>query len=175
MHQFRTLIAADAVQRRIGEIAADLRNRYPDTPPCVIAVMEGARVFAEALLRHLPWDVPLEGIRASSYGNETTSGGTVHVDGDHGVDVAGRPVLLLEDIVDTGRTVDRLRGMLLQHGATEVHVATLLSKPSRRVVEVELEHVGFEIPDEFVIGFGMDFAGNFRELDHIAIYEPSAD
>lgn len=172
-HAFRVLIPHDAVVRRIRELADFLRRDFPSTPPLPVVVIEGARMFARHLQRVLPWDFPWHEMRASSYGAGTTSSGNVQLGPQNGFDVAGRAVLLVEDIVDTGRTIAALRERFLAQGATEVRVATLLSKPSRRVVEVALEYVGFEIPDEFVIGFGMDYAGRYRELEEVVVYEES--
>ena len=101
------------------------------------------------------------------------SSGTVRVLTGHDIPVAGRDVLLVEDIVDTGRTVAALRDHLLAAGATGFRVATLLTKPAHRCVQLSLDYTGFEIPDEFVIGFGMDLAGKYRELQDVAVYEES--
>lgn len=172
-HAFRVLIPHDAVVRRIRELADSLRRDFPAAPPLPVVVIEGARMFARHLQRLLPWDFPWHEMRASSYGTGTVSSGSVQLGPQNGFDVAGRSVLLVEDIVDTGRTIAALRERFLAQGAREVRVATLLSKPSRRVVEVALEYVGFEIPDEFVIGFGMDYAGRYRELEEVVVYEES--
>lgn len=171
MDDFRTLISAASLQQRIRELALEIGASYPDEPPCTVAVIEGARTFASHLTRHLdPWRTVHE-IRARSYGDGTVSSGSVQIVGGDDIEAAGRQVLLVEDIVDTGRTVAKLREHFLARGATDFAVATLLTKPARRVVDVELAFVGFEIPDEFVIGFGMDLDGRYRELDRIAIYD----
>jgi len=172
MDQFRTLIEADDIQRRIQELADQLAGRYLEAP-CLVAVMEGARMFASHLVRRLPWQAEVHEIRAKSYHEGTVSSGAVELLGGSEIPCAGRPVLLFEDIVDTGRTIARLREHFLAAGATDFVVASLLSKPARRVVEVQIDFLGFEIPDEFVIGFGMDLAGKYRELDRVAIFEES--
>jgi len=170
---FPILIPRASVHARIGELARALASEYAKDPPCVIAVLEGARTFAEHLTKLLPGRPDYHAVRASSYGDGMVSSGRVAI--ASGVPpVQDRRVLLLEDIVDTGRTIDKLRTWLLTHGAKDVKVAALLSKPSRRVVDVELDWVGFEIPDEFVIGFGMDAAGKYRELPDVAIYKEQA-
>jgi hypoxanthine phosphoribosyltransferase len=168
---FPTLIARDVLSRRIAELAVEVATTFPDEPPCLIAVLEGARTFATRLCRRLPGKPEFHGIRAKSYGSGTVSSGTVDIVASEELPVKDRIVLLIEDIVDSGRTAAALQAHLLELGAKEVRVITLLSKPSRRVVDVELEWVGFEIPDEFVIGFGMDANGRYRELDHIAVYK----
>lgn len=173
-HPFRILIANAVILRRIRELARSVAQDHPGEPPCLIAVMEGARTFARALQQHLPGQPVVHEIRASSYGDGTVSSGTVKVLTGHDVPVEGRDVLILEDIVDTGRTIAALRQHLLASGARSLRVAALLNKPSRRVVPVDLHYVGFEIPDEFVIGYGLDLAGKYRELPDVAIYDPAS-
>jgi hypoxanthine phosphoribosyltransferase len=165
------LIGHDEIVRRIGELADRIHRDHPDEPPMLIAVIEGARTFARHLQRRLGPNITVHEIRASSYGAGTTSSGTVAVEAVGSFAVRGRSVLLIEDIVDTGRTVATLRKRLLAEGARECRVATLLTKPARRVVDVPLAYVGFEIPDEFVIGFGMDFAGRYRDIDEVVVYD----
>lgn len=168
---FPVVITRDAILRRVHELARALASDFGDEPPCLLAVMDGARVFADHLRRLLPGQPPYAEVRAKSYGAQMVSSGRVDIVLPREFDVRDRAVVLLEDIVDTGRTVQALVDRLRALGTREVRVATLLSKPSRRVVEVALHYVGFEIPDEFVIGFGMDVAGRYRELPHIAVYQ----
>ncbi|MCC6671801.1 MAG: hypoxanthine phosphoribosyltransferase [Planctomycetes bacterium] len=168
--QFEILIPRADLERRARELATAIAPPADGAPPVVVAVLEGARPFADLLCRHLPGRPSWQGIRASSYGDGTVSRGAVAVQGEEQLEVRGRTVLLVEDIVDTGRTVQRIRESLFARGAVAVQVATLLSKPARRVVPVVLEHVGFEVPDAFVIGFGMDAAGCYRDLPYVAIH-----
>lgn len=173
-HPFRVLIPRAAILRRIDELAAEIRRDYHHEAPMLVAVIEGARTFARHLQAGLERSAVVHEVRASSYGAGTTSSGKVAVELAGDLEVAGRRVLMLEDIVDTGRTVATLRERFVAAGARDCRVATLLSKPSRRVVEVDLHYVGFEIPDEFVIGFGMDFAGRYRDLDEVVVYDATA-
>ncbi|MHC4515924.1 MAG: phosphoribosyltransferase [Planctomycetota bacterium] len=168
--QFPTLIARDVLSRRIAELAVEVGTAFPDEPPCLVAVLEGARTFADQLCRRLPGKPEYHGIRARSYGAGTVSAGNVEICGTEKLPVAGRVVLLIEDIVDTGLTAQTLYAHLMDLGAREVWIVTLLNKPTRRVTDVDLRWVGFEIPDEFVIGFGLDINGRYRDLDHIAVY-----
>lgn len=173
---FRRLFANQDIVRRAAELGRDLRAALGEAPPCLVQVIEGARPFARLIQRAFPGQV-LHDVRAKSY-QGTQSVGEVRVDLLGGLDaaaVAGREVVVLEDIVDTGRTVAALRRELLGLGATRVRVAALLSKPSRRVVEVEVEHVGFEIPDEFVIGFGMDLDERYRDLPDVVVYDADVE
>ncbi len=167
---FPVVIARDDILRRVHELARAIALAHPAQPPLLLAVMEGARVFADQLRGLLPGQPPYTEVRAKSYGAGTVSNGAVEVMLGNQLDVVSRDVIVIEDIVDTGRTVATLSARLRDLGARKVEVATLLSKPSRRVVEVELHYVGFEIPDEFVIGFGMDVAGRYRDLPHVAAY-----
>jgi hypoxanthine phosphoribosyltransferase len=167
---FPVVIARQAILRRIHELARALASDFADAPPRLLAVMDGARVFADHLRRLLPGQPQFAEVRAKSYGTGTVSSGRVEITMPPGFDVRDCDVVLLEDIVDTGRTVQALVDRLRADGARDVRIATLLSKPSRRVVRVDLHYVGFEIPDEFVIGFGMDVAGRYRDLPYVGVY-----
>jgi len=174
---FEVLIHSSVLTARIGELARDVvSNTAATESPYLISVLEGATTFADALCSAHPRlaDADRDSIKLSSYGSGTKSSGTIELVKDLAGDVAGRHVVVLEDIVDTGRTVDYLTRLLKARGAASLDVYTLLSKPERRVVDVPLSGVGFEIPDAFVIGFGMDLDGRYRELPHIAIYEQQA-
>jgi len=168
--RFRVLISNDEILRRSRELARRIRQDYGSELPMLVAVIEGARTFARQLQQTLGAG-PVHEIRASSYGNATRSSGKVQITAIRDFDVRGRDVLLIEDIVDTGRTVAALNDYCRVNGARDCRVVTLLAKPSRRVIEVELHYVGFEIPDEFVIGFGMDYAGRYRELPDVVVYD----
>lgn len=172
-HPFPVLIDRESLLVRIRELARAIAADYEDEPPLLVVVIEGARTFAHELARLLPGQPPLFEIRAASYGESTTSSGQVDVAGGDGLPCAGKQVLLLEDIVDTGRTIARLREWFLARGASGVRVASLLSKPSRRVVPVAVDYLGFEIDDCFVIGFGMDVGGRYRELPEVLVFEQS--
>lgn len=173
---FEVLLDRDTLLRKTAELGRDILAAYPDPSSLVVvSIIEGARVFCRELMRHLPAGLEVHEIRASSYGAGTVSTGRVEVSGGDGIDCAGRTVLLVEDIVDTGRTIDRLRAHFTGAGAAQVAVVTLLTKPSRREVDVAIEHHGFEIDDHFVIGFGMDVAGRYRELPEIVLYDAAVE
>lgn len=173
--RFPVLIGRDAIAARIAELADAIVRAHPNGLPTLVAVIEGARRFASELTARLPGRPRFGEVRAASYGSGVVSRGSVEVSGEAGLELAGRDVLILEDIVDTGRTVAALRARFAERGARSVRVATLLSKPSRRVVPVELDHVGFEIEDHFVIGFGMDFDGKYRELEEVVVYDAAVE
>ena len=168
---FQVLLAHAALIQRTAELADAIAAAHRDELPVLVCVVEGARRFATELVARLPGAPSPQEVRASSYGDGTVSGGTVSIDDGDGIDVDGRAVLLIEDIVDSGRTVRALEEHFSARGATRVETVTLLTKPARRVVDVELSYVGFEIEDRFVVGFGMDYAGRYRELADIVIYD----
>lgn len=172
---FRVLLRHEDIVRRIHELARAILAGSPAAPPCLVAVIEGARPFARQLQKLLPGHPPVHEVRASSYGTGTRSSGTVTLGAGRDLACRDRDLLLLEDIVDTGRTIDALQRHFTAAGARSVRVATLLSKPSRRVVDVRLDFVGFEIPDEFVLGFGMDLDGRYRELPDVVVYERAVE
>jgi hypoxanthine phosphoribosyltransferase len=172
---FVVLLDRDTLTRRIRELAAEIDRAYPDAPPMPIAIMEGARTFAAELCFSLRGQPPFSAIYASSYGDGQVSNGAVEISGADFLDVRGRRVLLIEDIVDTGRTLEKVVAHFAAAGACDVRVAALLSKPARRLIEVRIEHLGFEIDDHFVIGFGLDVGGRYRELPHIAVYDEALE
>jgi hypoxanthine phosphoribosyltransferase len=162
---FRVVFSHDQILRRTQELARAIITATPGEPPMLVAVIEGARPFARLLQKFLPGGLPLHEVRASSYaGTQSTGQVTITIGKD--LPVRGRHVLLLEDIVDTGRTIKALRQHFTAQGAKSVAAASLLSKPDRRVVEV---------PIEFVIGCGMDLDGRFRELPDVVVYDPAVE
>jgi hypoxanthine phosphoribosyltransferase len=171
---FRVLFAHDQIRRRCHELARAIWQATGGEPPLLIAVLEGARPFARLLQQLLPGSLPVHEVRASSYAG-TTSTGNVQVTLGRDLPVRGHHVLLLEDIVDTGRTIAALQRHFLGNGAASCRVASLLSKPSRRVVDVAVDFLGFEIPDEFVLGFGMDLDGRYRELPDVVVYDAEVE
>lgn len=172
---FRILLSRDQILRRTHELARAITESVRGEPLCLVVVIEGARTFARHLQKVLPGHLPLHEVRASSYGSGTKSSGEVKLTLGGDVPCRDQHVLLLEDIVDTGRTIHALRTHFLAAGARSCRTATLLSKPSRRVVDVPLDYVGFEIPDEFVLGFGMDLDGRYRELPDVVVYEQAVE
>jgi len=173
---FPVLFSQEQIQRRTFELVREIQGVIDDEPPVLIAVIEGARPFARLIQQGLADGLPVHEVRAKSYeGTESTGEVKITPVGGEAPDVRGKRVLLLEDIVDTGRTMAALREYYDDQGAAEVRVATLLSKPSRRVVDVQVEHIGFEIPDEFVLGFGMDLDGRYRELRDVVVYDADVE
>lgn len=162
------------IRHRIAELAALLAEEYRGRDFVVVGILKGAFMFAADLLRRL-YDLELypdiDFIRAVSYGSEDKSSGEVRVELDISIDVEDKSVLIVDDIVDTGRTLQHVKELILSKGAAEVKVCVLLDKPSRREVECDLDWVGFEIPNLFVVGYGMDFAEKYRYLPFITTVE----
>jgi hypoxanthine phosphoribosyltransferase len=165
----KPMISADRIARRVHRIGREISRVYADidTPLVLVVILKGATVFAADLLRSLDIPAELEFVRASSYPTGTSSNGRLKL--AHMVEgpLVGRHVLLVEDIIDSGVTVNAVRKRIQRLGAASVRLAALLDRPARRQVEVAIDFTGFVIPDRFVIGYGLDYAGLYRELPHI--------
>lgn len=166
-HIERILFTAEEVAQRVRELGAEISRDYAGKTPLVVGVLKGAVVFLADLVRVLDIPVEMDFIGAASYRNSTESSREVEV--YLCPQVKGRDVLIVEDIVDTGWTLARLRKFLLEQGAASVRVCALLDKPSRRETPVEVEYCGFEIPDCFVVGYGLDYAQRYRNLPFIGV------
>ena len=172
------LISQKRIRARVAEMARAVEEdlgppREDGAPPRMVVVLKGAFFFAADLAREIRRDLSIDFIHADSYGGSTESSGRVLISKDLDHDIEGVDVLLVEDIVDTGRTVLTICERLRRREPRSLRVATLLSKPSRRVEQVELSYTGFEIPDCFVVGYGLDHAGRYRNLADIRVLEPS--
>jgi hypoxanthine phosphoribosyltransferase len=163
----RVLISSERLQARIDELAAEIAADYADTRPVLVCVLKGAVLFIADLVRRLPFDLEIEFMAVSSYGKSTESSGVVRILKDLETDIEGRHVLIIEDVIDSGLTVQYLMRSLKARGPASLEVATLLSKPSRRTAELVCRYTGFEIPDEFVVGYGLDRAEKYRNLPFV--------
>jgi hypoxanthine phosphoribosyltransferase len=163
------MISSAQIARRVHRLGRQISKVYADidTPLVMVVILKGATVFAADLLRSLSIPAELEFVRASSYPTGTSSSGRLKL--AHMVEgpLVGRHVLLVEDIIDSGVTVNAVRKRIQRLGAASVRLAALLDRPARRQVDVEIDFTGFVIPDRFVIGYGLDYAGLYRELPHI--------
>jgi hypoxanthine phosphoribosyltransferase len=164
------LITSDQIQHRVAELAADIRQDFPHDLH-LVAVLKGAFVFMSDLVRHMDGDVSLDFMAVSSYAAGTTTSGEVRLQKDLDTTLDGRNVVIVEDIVDTGVTLTYLQEILRARGPKTLRTACLLSKPSRRKVNVKVEYIGFTIEDRFVVGYGLDYAERYRNLPYIAIVE----
>jgi hypoxanthine phosphoribosyltransferase len=162
------LLSEDQIQKRVAELAMEIRRDFPDDLH-VIAVLKGAFIFMSDLTRNIPGHVSLDFMAVSSYAKGTTSSGEVRLQKDLDYALDGRNVVIVEDIVDTGLTLVYLQGILRSRNPKSLRTACLLSKPSRRKVDVKVEYIGFTIEDKFVVGYGLDYAEQYRNLPHIAV------
>jgi hypoxanthine phosphoribosyltransferase len=162
------LLSADQIQKRVAAMALEIRNDFPDDLH-VVAVLKGAFVFLSDLIRHMPGHVSLDFMAVSSYAKGTTTSGEVRLQKDLDTTLDGRNVVIVEDIVDTGLTLTYLQEILRARNPRTLRTACLLSKPSRRKVNVKVEYIGFEIADRFVVGYGLDYAEQYRNLPHISV------
>lgn len=163
------LISKEDIQKRIQELGEQITKEYDGEELVVVGVLNGAFMFVADLIREIKTPVHLEFMAVSSY-EGTKSTGEIKVNLDLKESISGKNVLIVEDIVDTGLTVKTLRGILQQKGPKSLRLASLLYKPSRNVHKVAIDYLAFEIEDKFVIGYGLDFDGKFRELPYIGVY-----
>lgn len=163
------LLSAEAIQARVGELGAEIARDYRGRNPLLIGVLKGACVFLSDLVRATDLRLEMEFIAISSYGASTRTSGEVRILKDLAVPIEGRDILVVEDIVDTGLTLSYLLANLRARGAASVKLVALLDKHERREREVEIDYMGFSIPDAFVVGYGLDFAERYRNLPYIAI------
>ena len=167
------LISKAQIDSKIAELAAQVSEDYRGRDLLLVAVLKGAVNTLVAFSQALSIPVQMDFMSLSSYGDGTVSSGTVTVRQDLSADVRGRHILIVEDIIDSGRTLAWLVDELKRRGAASVEVMALLQKPSRREVDVDVKYSGYEIPDEFVVGFGLDYAERYRNLDSIAVLKPA--
>lgn len=165
------LFSASDVAARVKAMAAEIDRDYEGESVQIVVIMNGAWVFAADLIRAMETNVLVTFLNASSYGLGTVSKGSVSVKGDTSFRLQRDKVLIVDDIVDTGRTAQTLIPLLSAAGAKTVRFAALLSKPSRRMLDVRIDYLGFEIPNKFVIGYGMDFCEEYRNLPDIHVLE----
>jgi hypoxanthine phosphoribosyltransferase len=170
----RVLISADQIQKRVREMGAQIEADYPPGPIYLISILKGSFIFladlARALKRHA---TRIEFMGISSYGNQKTSSGQVKVTRDLDVNIEGQHVLIVEDIIDSGVTLSYLTRLLQQRHPKSLEIATLLDKPDRRIQPVDVKYIGFQIPDEFVVGYGLDYAEDYRNLSDIRVLAAS--
>lgn len=173
--QTRPLISESDLARRVRELAGQLADDYRDLNPLIVGVLKGCFVFLADLVREMAIPLQIDFVRLASYRDSTYPTGAPRMLLELETPVAGRHVLIVDDIVDTGHSLDLLRRRILQAGPASVRICALLDKPSRRGAEIAIDYVGFTIPDEFVVGYGIDFAEQHRHLREIRVLEPQAD
>lgn len=167
----RVLIDASAIQRRVRELAVELDALYEQDTPLLVGVLTGAITFMSDLMRAMGSQLEVDFMAVSSYGNDITSSGAVRILKDLDKDIEGRRVLIVEDIVDSGLTLSYLLDVLRRRNPLDLKVVALLRKQKPDAIDVQTDLVGFDIPDEFVIGYGLDYAGRYRNLPYIGVLD----
>lgn len=162
------------IQAKVREIGRRITRDYQGKSPLFICILKGACLFFADLIRNIHLPLSVDYISVASYGSSTESSGEVQLIKDLDTAIDGRDVLLVEDIVDTGLTLAYLRHVFEARRPASLKIVTLLSKPSRRKVDVEIDYIGFEIPDRFVVGYGLDFDQRYRNLPYISVYNPGS-
>ncbi|HVH52199.1 MAG TPA: hypoxanthine phosphoribosyltransferase [Gaiellaceae bacterium] len=167
------LIEEDALQRRIAELGDDISTDYAGRDLLLVGVLKGAVFFMADLMRHLTIPCEIDFMAISSYGEGTDSSGVVRILKDLDINIDGRDVLVVEDIIDSGLTLSYLMRNLEAHEPASLEVCALMTKPERREIEVPVRYVGFEIPNRFVIGYGLDFGERYRNLPYVGVLDPA--
>lgn len=167
----RVLIDHQEIDERVGELARLITEDYRDRDLVVVGILKGAFVFLADLVRRVDLPLEVDFVAVSSYGKDTVTSGVVRVIKDLDLDIRGRDVLLVEDIVDTGLTLDYIARMLLQREPASLEICALLNKPEARKVDIEVKYCGFDIPPVFVVGYGLDYAERYRQLPYVGVLE----
>jgi hypoxanthine phosphoribosyltransferase len=167
------LVDADRLQERVGQLGAELSRDYADTDLLLVCVLKGAVFFMADLVRRITVPCEIDFMAVSSYGNTTDSSGVVRILKDLDASIEGRNVVIVEDIVDSGLTLSYLVRNLEARAPASLEVCALLTKPARRVAEIECRYVGFEIPNRFAIGYGLDLGERYRSLPYVAAIDES--
>jgi len=165
----RILISSAQIQRRIAELAKEIRRDFPNEPLHLVGVLKGSVFFLTDLARQIGGEISIDFIAVSSYGSDTRSSGEVKLTRDLDSSIEGKTVIVVEDILDTGMTLQYLLRVFDQRKPRRLRVAVLLDKPERRLAKVRADYVGFTIPNEFVVGYGLDYAERYRNLADVGV------
>jgi len=167
------LITEEEIRRRIADLGLQISKDFAGGSVTLVGILKGSFIFLADLIRAIAQDIPVEVdfMSVSSYGDATTTSGTIHIEKDLGISIEGKDVIIVEDIVDTGLTLLHVYNILSARGARSLRVATLLEKPGNSRYDRPLEYVGFQIPNKFVVGFGLDFGQRYRNLSDIRVLD----
>ena len=168
----KVLVTEEELQKRVGELGEALYEKFEGKNPLFLGVLKGSFIFMADLIRATQLKSDLEFMSVSSYANATESSGRVRIVQDVQHDITGRDIIVVEDILDSGNTLAYLKDYLLGKGAASITIVTLLDKPARRAKAITADYAGFVVPDEFVVGYGLDFAEKYRALPYIGILKP---
>ncbi len=168
----KVLISEEEIQEKVKELGAVLTKDYSDKYPLAIGVLKGAMPFMGDLLKRMECYLEMDFMDVSSYGNSTVSSGEVKILKDLDTSVEGRDILIIEDIIDSGLTLSYLVELFRYRKAKSIKIVTLLDKPSGRKVDLKADYIGFNVPDAFVVGYGLDYAEKYRNLPYIGVLKP---
>lgn len=169
----KVLISEAQIKRRVKELAEEISRDYADRTPTLVSILKGGIVFLTDLMRDLSVLHEVDFMSVSSYDSAVETSGVVRILADLSRNIEGKDVLIVEDIVDSGLTLDYIRHILLARHPRSLKICTLLDKKARRRIEVPIDYVGFEVPDEFVIGYGLDYQEKYRNLRYVAVMAPN--
>jgi hypoxanthine phosphoribosyltransferase len=167
------LLSGEEVQARVAELGAQLAADYTGRDPVLVSVLKGSIIFLADLVRAMPIPLSIDLMEVSSYGTSTESSGQVRILKDLSTSIEGREVIVVEDIIDTGLTLNYLLRYLHDKQPASIRICCLLDKPARRLAPIEIDYSGFTIPDRFVIGYGLDYGERYRNLPYIGVLRPS--
>ena len=170
-HHISVMISEEEIEKRVCELAAQISSDFAGETVKLICILKGSAFFACELAKRITIPVTIDFMSVSSYGNSRESSGIVKIAKDLDEPILDKEVLVVEDIIDSGKTLNHLKPMLESRNPASLHLCTLLSKPDRREVEVPVRYIGFEVPDEFVVGYGLDYAQKYRNLPYIGVVE----
>ncbi len=165
----KILISKEEIEECINRLAKEIDKDYESKEPLLVSVLSGSFIFVADLMRAVSVPTEISFLFASSYGSGTVSTGSVEIHAGKGFEPKGRDIIIVEDIIDSGRTLKKIQEYLLECGANSVEICTFLDKPSRRVVDVDVKYTGFEVPDEFVVGYGLDFDYKYRQYPFVGV------
>ncbi|MDO4903056.1 MAG: hypoxanthine phosphoribosyltransferase [Limosilactobacillus sp.] len=168
----KILFTEEQINHRIDELAEEMTAKYADKNPVVVSVMTGAMMFTSEMLKRLNFKLTVDYVDISSYADGTVSG-KISLVKDLSTDIKGRHVLIMEDIVDTGHTLKYLKDLLEDRGAASIKIVSLLDKPERREADVTGDYIGYTVPNEFLVGFGLDYSGHYRNLPYVGVLKRS--
>lgn len=168
----KVLYSEEQLKKRVAEMGDELYEAFKDRNPLFLGVLKGSFIFMSDIVRACQIKSDIEFIAVSSYQNATSSSGVVQITHDLQQDITGREVIVIEDILDSGNTLYFLKNYFLTKGAKSVTIVTLLDKPARRTKPIQPDYAGFEVPDEFVVGYGLDYAQKYRNMPYIGVLKP---
>lgn len=165
----RVLVSEEEIKKTVTRLADQINKDYNGEELLVVVILKGSMIFAADLVKELTMPVTIDFMRASSYGSGTASSGFINIKQDLGTDISGKNVLIIEDIIDSGNTLHKLKELLRERNPKTIRICTLLDKPARRVTPVDVEYSGIAIPDEYVVGYGLDYNEILRNLPYVGV------